>query len=115
MRDSHQQLKPGSAEWKARRAQILTDESQQPLRWFYLSFVNENGFAGAAIVEAKGMAHAIEKAHALGINPGGEVAGCEVPQDALIPEQAKNRLLSLNELKDIFGAVSQPFKEPEQR
>lgn len=40
---------------------------------FWLSFVNDAGFAGVAVVEASGSVHAVAKAHTLGINPGGEV------------------------------------------
>ncbi len=95
---------PGSPEWKARRAQILTDELSQPLRWFYLSFADDKGFLGAAIVETCGEMHAIELAHTLGINPGGEVMVFEVPEGAPLPEAAKNRLLSKNELDRLYGA-----------
>lgn len=94
----------------ARRAQILTDESQQPLRWFWLSFA-EGRFLGAAIVQAQGAMHAIEKAHRLGINPGGEVASWELPPDVTIPDEAQDRLLGRDELEKIFGELKQPFKE----
>lgn len=96
--------KPGSPEWKARRAQILTDELCRPPRWFYLSFADDDGFRGAAIVEAPGEAHAIQLTHTLGINPGGQVAMFAVPDGAPVPDAAKNRLLSKRDLDRLFGA-----------
>lgn len=95
-------FQPGSPEWKAHRAQVLTDESAQPMRLFYLSFADEK-FLGAAIVEAHGVMHAIELAWSLGINPGGEVASCPVPKGLSIPDSAKNRLLSREEVEKLPG------------
>ena len=93
---------PGSPEWQARLAQLLTDELSEPLRWFYLSFADEQ-FRGAVIVEAQGFTHAIKLAHKLGINPGGQVMSHEIPAGAKIPEEAKNRLLSKSDLERLFG------------
>jgi len=89
--------------WKT---QILTDELNQPLRWFYLSFAVDDRFYGAAIVEAPGEAHAIQRTHQLGINPGGEVAIFAVPDGAPLPEAAKNRLLSKSDIETIWPARS---------
>jgi hypothetical protein len=105
-------MEPGSPEWKARRAQILTDELTEPLRWFYLSFADDERFRGAVIVEAHGVAHAIELTHKLGINPSGEVAVFEVPEGApLPPDAAKNRLLSKRDLDRLFGAENMVHPE----
>jgi hypothetical protein len=101
-------MEPGSPEWKARRAQLLTDELGQPLRWFYLSFADDDGFHGAVIVEARGEAHALQQCHRLGINPGGQVALFAVPEDAPLPDAAKNRLLSKEDLERIFGELVHP-------
>ena len=95
---------PGSPEWKARRAQLLTDELSQPVRWFYLSYADDDGFLGAVIVEARGPVHAFELAQRLGINPGGEVAAWEVPAELPPPAEATNRLLSKHDLDRLFGA-----------
>jgi hypothetical protein len=87
---------PGSAEWHARVAELLAEESREPMRWWYLSFADDV-FLGAAVVEARGMTGAVMRAHALGINPGGQVAFCEVPpgcEDNL----PHDRLLSKAEL-----------------
>jgi hypothetical protein len=96
---------PGSPEWKARRAQILTDELSQPLRWFYLSYADDDGFRGALILEAHGEMHAIELAQRLGLSPGGQVVVWEVPEDvaATLPAAAKGRLLSKPDLERLFG------------
>ena len=104
-------MEPGSPEWKARRAQILTDESGKPLRWFYISFADDERFYGAVIVEAPGEAHALQLTHELGINPGGEAAIFAVPDGAPVPDGAKNRLLSKRDLEHVFGAEN--MRHPE--
>lgn len=95
---------PGTPEWKARRAQILTDESRQPLRWWYLSYADDEEFRGGAILEAHGEIHAIELAQRLNLSPGGQVAVWEVPAEVVVtlPAEAKGRLLSKPELARLF-------------
>lgn len=104
-------LKPGSPEWKARRAQLLTDELSQPLRWFYLSFADDDGFRGAIIVNARGEMHAVQRCHDLGINPGGQVAIFDIPDGAPRPEGVEDRLLSKRDLDRIFGAENMEHPE----
>jgi hypothetical protein len=104
-------VEPGSPEWKARRAQILTDELGQPLRWFYLSFAGDDRFNGAVIVEAPGEMHALERVHKLGISPGGQVAIFAVPEGKHVPDAAKNRLLSKTDLERLLGPVTQPYRD----
>jgi hypothetical protein len=94
---------PGSPEWKARKAQLLTDELGQPPRWFYLSFATEHKFLGAVVVEAIGPMHALQRVHELGLNPGGQVLTFEVPDGAPLPDAAKNRLLSKEDLDRLYG------------
>lgn len=58
-------------------------------------------FLGACLVRAPDMIAAITRAHALGINPGGEVQGLEVPpqtpaKEALIAPRVE-RLMSRGE------------------
>lgn len=50
--------------------------------WWWLSFANEAGFLGVAIVRAPDMVAAVRAAHRLRCNPGGEVNGWPVPEDA---------------------------------
>ena len=52
------------------------------MKLMWLSFVNDGKFAGVIITEAMGIADAVCKCHALGINPGGEVMSFEIPEDA---------------------------------
>jgi hypothetical protein len=65
--------------------------------WWYLSFADD-GWLGAAIVEGDSIVSAAARAHALGINPGGEVLGVELPaealDEALVGEGMRNVLLT---------------------
>jgi hypothetical protein len=83
-------------EFAKRTAEVLAQESSEPLRLIYLSFADGDGFRGAAIVEAKGILSATLRCNTLGINPGGEVMAIPVPEAQIvdIPEDAKNVLLS---------------------
>jgi len=104
-------VEPGSPAWKARRAQILTDELRQPLRWFWLSFADDEQFLGGALIEAHGPMHAMEQSHKLGISPGGEcvIAVGDLPPSAVLPDSAKNRLLSEAEIEGYFGRPRRMF------
>jgi len=95
---------PGSPEWKARRAQILTDELRQPLRWWYLSYADDDGFRGGLLLEAHGELHAIELAQRLNLSPGGQVLILEVPSEVAVTlqDESKGRLLSKPELERLF-------------
>lgn len=79
-------------------------------RWWYLSFAAPDHFLGGAIVEANSMIEAVQSAHRLGCNPGGEVRGWPIfAVDALvIPREFRNRLLSRRE-------VGLAFQKPEFR
>jgi len=53
-------------------------------RWWWLSFVDDERpvgqrCLGVTVVEGRDFQSAVERASALGINPGGEVAGVELP------------------------------------
>jgi len=98
-------LEPGSPAWKARRAQILTDELREPLRWFYLSFGDQERFFGGAFIEAHGPMHAMEQSHCR-IFPGEcDIAVGAVPPNIVLPESAKNRLLTREEIEAYFGSL----------
>lgn len=74
---------------------------------WWLSFADESGCLGVCIVEAPGFIDAVVKAHHLKINPGGEVAGFEVPNDAYEAQpKFRDRLIPLAELEEEFGAKS---------
>lgn len=71
------------------------------MNWHYLSFADGSlpegtQFLGAVIVEAEDFGAAVAKAHALKINPGGEVMGFTGVPTPL--EGYANRLLSKTDL-----------------
>lgn len=82
---------------------VIQEELESPERLMYLSFASEEGFLGAVIVSAHGVATAVVKCWALRCNPGGEVMAKEVPGGIEIPEAFQNRLLSREELEQAFG------------
>jgi hypothetical protein len=57
-------------------------------------------FLGVVILEAYGFTDAIDRSHAMGLNPGGEVMGDRV-DPAKHPAHLRNRLLQRDELVDI--------------
>lgn len=79
------------------------------LQTWWLSFCDPtlptgSQFLGVAIVEAKDFIAAVSTAHLLGINPkGSEVKGTQIPEDANIPQAARNQLLSKAELEKLWG------------
>jgi hypothetical protein len=89
-----------------RYAEIRLEEAAQPLRWWWLSFVDTDAPAdgrgdrwlGGCYVEARGVVSAAKRAWDLGINPGGEVAAIPVPEDRSPPVDQRNRLLRKDEL-----------------
>ncbi len=48
---------------------------------FWLSFVGEDGPLGVTVVHADSSVDAVERAHQLGLNPGGEVLSVEIPAE----------------------------------
>ena len=82
---------------------LLAEEEAQPMSWWCLSYADKV-FRGAVIVQASGFLSAVARANELQINPGGEVAGFEILEEALplIPENQRNRLLTRAEV-EAFG------------
>lgn len=68
------------------------------MKW-WLSFADDSGFRGACIVSAPSfmLAHTAASMH--GCNPGGEMRGWELPEDAEIGERWMNRLLSIDDVR----------------
>lgn len=90
----------------ARRAHLIKEESAKPERWWWLSFAGEKGFLGAVIVRARGFVTALEFARLMELNPGGEVRGIELPDEAEpLLEAFANRLLSREEINEKLGGV----------
>ena len=104
------------AKLERQRAKQLTEERRNRGRWYWLSFANQWGFLGGAIVWAHGIETAVLRARELNISGGfrGEVdVFCEPIAAAVmkthIPADLRNRLLSeievLERLKGI-GALT---------
>lgn len=90
----------------------LLDDS--PPQWWYLSFTDPDtppadppvpggpSWLGACYVKASNIGTAVMEAHRLGCNPGGQVAGwgplTDEDMDVNVPEEKRNRLLSLDEV-----------------
>lgn len=81
--------------------EALRREVNNPIKPVWLSFADESGFRGVAIVREKGLAHAIDFCWQKGINPGGSVQYVELGEEGIkaVPEEAYNRLLSKEDLK----------------
>jgi hypothetical protein len=86
-----------------RMRELLDAEKGQPMGWWYLSYTGEEGFRGGIIIEARGFVSATLLANILKISPGGEVAGLKIPPDHLPPGEIPTRLLSKDELTELWG------------
>lgn len=76
---------------------------------WWLSFVDEDTdtFLGVSIVEAPDFLSATAVAHVIGCNPGGQVAGYEIPEDCLAErEMPRGRLLSKEDVTAHTEAMS---------
>lgn len=69
------------------------------MKLWWLSFAGPDRFLGACMVYAFTFFEAVKVAHALGINPRGEVLGREIKEVALVSEWPKERLLSKAEIE----------------
>lgn len=92
---------------------LLLEEHNQPLRWFYLSFAEDEKFNGAVVIKAHGIGDACMKCHQLGISPGGEVLGFPIPDDELPSSQYHNRLLGREDVVE-FWPDAKSIKEHEE-
>lgn len=87
-------------------AKLVEEAVTGSLSYWWLSFADSerpegSQFLGVCIVQAKGITSAIRLTHTLGINPGGEVAGFELPDMPESIDKVKdhtNLLLSKEEL-----------------
>lgn len=73
--------------------------AESDVKLWWLSFADDDGFRGVAIVDAPSFIEAVMKTHVLDINPGGSVRGFPCPDASLIPPEHVDRLLSLDELR----------------
>jgi len=72
--------------------------------WWWLSFADGtkptgSQWLGGAYVQGDDIVEATRIAHFLGINPGGEVQGAELPESIQLPDEAINRLLSKTDME----------------
>lgn len=77
---------------------LKQDMSVEPV-WMWLSFADETGSLGVAIVEGGGVVEAALNAKLKGCNPGGEVMAYPLPPEHLPAEELRNRLLSAEDLR----------------
>src|SRR5271155_5554342 len=90
-------------EFEKRTVQILTEESSDPVAWWWLSFADRSRpdgsqFLGACLVKARGFLGAVMAAKIMGLNPGGEVKGIgPIPEDSDIRPGWADRLLTREE------------------
>lgn len=94
------------ADFGDRLDELLREETERGVvSWWWISFADGRGFLGACIVSAFGMVDAVKQAHLLGINPGGQALGREVPPGVEVPDGAKKRLLSRDDIVTYFGEI----------
>lgn len=85
-------------------ARAESEQAAQERGWWWLSFVDPEKpygqrFLGVAIVQGYGVASAANRAHELGVNPGGEVKAVELTGDDIPAREFRNRLLDIDEVK----------------
>jgi hypothetical protein len=64
--------------------------------WWWLSFADDDGFRGVAIVQAGDVIEGVTEAWRLEINPGGGVLSVQIPDErlSLYPVEMRNVLLN---------------------
>jgi hypothetical protein len=93
-------------EFEQKAGELLQEELKTSEKLCYMSFVDPDGlpgkrFAGGIFTMAHGITHAIQKTHALNINPGGEVMYVECPNTFELDSKYMDRLLSKEEVESI--------------
>ncbi|MBY0561545.1 hypothetical protein [Hyphomicrobium sp.] len=87
------------------------------MKHFYLSFADET-FLGATVVQGHDLVDAVRNAWDLGLNPGGQVLGGEVPEEMLTqPDIAIciGRLATAEELHALGAQSLKDMPEDKQR
>lgn len=101
-------------EWQ-KVAGVLVDVAVEDSTLWWLSYAGDEGFRGVVIIEASDFISACRRSAELGLSPGGEVSGHDVPRDIPVEEQPNdlrltldpanhNRLILIDELRTVFGA-----------
>ncbi len=74
------------------------------LPWFWHSFADDK-FLGVIVMRSRTPLDGIQRAHALGINPGGQVLSCQMADAFDPPEEATNRCLTREEVRKYFSSL----------
>jgi hypothetical protein len=85
-----------------RMAALVEEEQGRPVRWWYLSFATEES-AKAVMVKACGFATAYMTCNFLGINPGGQVMGLEIPDEMAPSAKYIYRVLTKQEVEECWN------------
>jgi hypothetical protein len=93
-------MKLTADEFNKRLTDLLEVEQLEQECWWYLSFASYDCFLGAAIVRGRGLVSAFRETHRLGLNPGGEVLGLNMPSEWDYSEWT-NRLLTWAECEEL--------------
>jgi len=102
-----------------KRNELLEQESDQPERWWWLSFADPylptgTQFLGVSLVKASGFATATTYAHLLGINPGGEIQGHEIPDGFYVDKKYQHRLLTRKEAEQLDAEFGKQIDTPDK-
>ena len=90
-------------QFRSRTQELLLEEANEPLRWWYLSFADKK-FIGAVVIQARGIISARIGCARLGINPGGQLVAIPIPDECTLPNPLDcNRLLSEDEVRSIWS------------
>lgn len=82
-----------------------------PQGTWWLSFAESGRFLGVVVTRAPSLVWAIRRAHRLGVNPGGQVLGGQVPDD-LVPASVRDRLLCEAEAQEWGASLKLRSDEP---
>lgn len=93
-------------EFENRVDKLLTEELKTPEKLCYMSFVDPDRpvglkFLGGIFTMAHGVTDAIQKTHAMKINPGGEVLFAEMQIPFDLDKTLLDRLLTKDEVESI--------------
>jgi hypothetical protein len=87
---------------KERHAELLALEIDLPKKQIWCSMVDPDlpegsRFLGVVVVEAQGVAWAMQELNAHKLNLGGEIMFCEIPKDVRIPTEWTYRVMNKQE------------------
>ena len=88
-----------------RIAALTKAEESNPERWIYLCYLSPDGevFYCGLVIQARGPIDAASKGAELRSPRKSQVVARDIPDDRLPPEQFRNRLLTKEEIKEIWS------------